>query len=222
MADGTGGRPWGAILHHCSQRPSYTSSPGQLLTHKPMCQLTHDPFTGFPCWGSGQVLAAGQLSSAPCSPWRGLFEGRDFPARDLDGPAVISLAEQPQPERHQQPGRLRGGCVRLAWWDSPQKPQGGFSMHPLLPYPTTTVQESLLATAAGSGRGAVGLRALMGGGREAGELSRAAATMGTGPWPVWGALSPAWGEEEASEKRAGRGVWHRLGRPGLNFLVGAS
>lgn len=64
----------------------------KLLTYKQMCQLMNNPVIPRSALDISQVLAISQLSELCCSlPGGGLLDGKDFPARDLDEPGVISL-----------------------------------------------------------------------------------------------------------------------------------
>lgn len=73
--------------------PNESHSTSKLLTCKQMCQLMNNPWSWLDI---SQVLDIRQLSKLHNTlPGGGLLDGRDFPARDLDEPGVISLLSSP-------------------------------------------------------------------------------------------------------------------------------
>lgn len=73
--------------------PKESHSMSKLLTCKQTCQLMNSPRSWLDI---SQVLDISQLSKLHNTlPGGGLLDGRDFPARDLDEPGVISLLSSP-------------------------------------------------------------------------------------------------------------------------------
>lgn len=76
--------------------PHESHSMSELLTCKQTCQLMNNQVIPPSLLDISQVLDISQLSELLNSlPGGGLLDGRDFPARDLDEPEVISLLSSP-------------------------------------------------------------------------------------------------------------------------------
>ena len=76
--------------------PNESHSMSELLTCKQTCQLMNNQVIPRSLLDISQVLDISQLSELLNSlPGGGLLDGRDFPARDLDEPEVISLLSSP-------------------------------------------------------------------------------------------------------------------------------
>lgn len=76
--------------------PNESHSENKLLTCKQMCQVMNNQVIPRSLLDISQVLDISQLSELLNTlPGGGLLDGRDFLARDLDEPRVISLLSSP-------------------------------------------------------------------------------------------------------------------------------
>lgn len=196
-------------------------SQSKLLTCKQTCQLMSNQVIPRSSLAISRALDISQPRELHNTlPGGGLSVGRDFPARDLDEPKVISPPSSPSlrgTSSLAEGGGDRAGeraslvCPCLAWWHGPQKSRRDLGLH-------GSPGEPPGKPAAGLGMGwLLGKQGtLWPAGREGRSLRRGQGSQRPRPSELQG---PGWGRGTLCGKRAGRGIWHRPLLPGLNLLV---